>query len=101
MNMPYNGTLKTWLYAPLVLFWRPSAALIRIPAILMGGATILLFCALLHRIHGRRAAWVGGILLATDTSFLLTTTFDWGPVVLQHLLLVAALFFAVQWFQTR
>ena len=46
---------------------------------------------LLDSIHGRRAAWLGGLLLATDTTFLLTTCFDWGPVVLQHFLLVSSL----------
>ncbi len=36
-------------------------------------------------------AWVGGVLLATDTVYLLTTCFDWGPVALQHLLSLAGL----------
>src|SRR5260370_31318008 len=41
--------------------------------------------------HGRRAAWIGGLLLATDSMFILTTCFDWGPVALQHFLVVAGL----------
>jgi hypothetical protein len=100
MELSYLGALKTWLYAPIFSIWNPSAAAIRVPAILMGALTVLLFGALLERVHGRRAAWVGGILLATDTTFLLTTVHDWGPVVLQHLLLVAAMLLAVRWFQT-
>jgi hypothetical protein len=101
MNMSYNGTLKTWLYAPLLLpAARPTASLIRVPAILMGAATIVIFWGLLCRVHGRRAAWAGCILLATDTSFVLTTAYDWGPVALQHLLLAAAMFCTVRWFQT-
>src|SRR5580658_3688424 len=100
MELTYIGQLKTWLYGPIFLVWNPSAAVIRVPAILMGALTVLLFGALLERVHGRRAAWVGSILLATDTSFLLTTVHDWGPVVLQHLLLVAAMLLAVRWFQT-
>src|ERR1700677_2731163 len=72
MNMSYNGALKTWLYAPILLSAaRPSAALIRVPAILMGAATIVIFWGLLYRIHGRSASWVGCILLATDTSLML------------------------------
>jgi Dolichyl-phosphate-mannose-protein mannosyltransferase len=102
MNNPYYGALKTWLYAPILFRARhPNAMLIREPVILIGAATIILFWCLLSRVHSRRAAWIGGILLATDTSFLLTTTFDWGPVAIQNLLLVAALFFAVHWFQTN
>lgn len=101
MTMPYNGTLKTWLYAPLLLLWRPGAGLIRVPTILIGAATVLLFGVLVQRLMGSRAAWIACLLLATDTAFLLTTTFDWGPVVLQHFLLVAAMFLAVRWFETN
>ncbi len=100
MELSYLGALKTWLYAPILLIWHPTPALIRGPAILLGAATVLMFGLLLYRVHGQRAAWVGCILLATDTSFLLTTVHDWGPVVLQHLLLVAAMLLGVRWFQT-
>ena len=100
MELSYIGRLKTWVYWPIFLIWNPSPAVIRVPAILMGALTVLLFGALLERVHGRRAAWVGSILLATDTTFLLTTVHDWGPVVLQHLLLAAMMLLAVQWFQT-
>lgn len=100
MELSYIGELKTWLYAPIFLIWNPTAASVRVPAILMGALTVLLFGALLQRVHGSRAAWVGSILLATDVTFLLTTVHDWGPVVLQHLLLAAAMLLAVRWFQT-
>jgi hypothetical protein len=102
MNMPYNGALKTWLYAPILLHTRyPIVALVRKPAVFFGAVTVLVFWALLRRLHSRRAAWIGSILLATDTSFVLTTSFDWGPVVLQHLLLVGILFLSLHWFQTN
>lgn len=99
MQMSYVGSLKTWLYAPFLQILTPGPAVLRIPAVLIGAVTILLFGALLERVHGRRAAWAGCVLLATDSIFLLTTTFDWGPVALQHLLMTAAMFFAVVWFQ--
>jgi len=99
MQMSYVGSLKTWLYAPFIHIWTPGPAVLRIPAVLIGAATILLLGALLERVHGRRAAWAGCVLLATDSIFLLTTTFDWGPVALQHLLMTAALLFTVLWFQ--
>src|SRR5579864_1949559 len=99
MQMSYVGSLKTWLYAPFMHIWTPGPVVLRVPAILIGAATILLFGALLDRVHGRRAAWTGCVLLATDSIFLLTTTFDWGPVALQHLLTTAAILFAVLWFQ--
>jgi hypothetical protein len=100
MELSYLGALKTWIYAPIFLVWNPTPTMIRAPAIFMGALAVMMFGALLERVHGRRAAWVGSILLATDTSFLLTTVYDWGPVVLQHLLLVSAMLLAVRWFQT-
>jgi 4-amino-4-deoxy-L-arabinose transferase-like glycosyltransferase len=100
MELTYIGELKTWLYAPIFVIFNPTAAAIRVPAILMGALTVLMFGVLLERVHSRRAAWVGSIFLATDTSFLLTTVHDWGPVVLQHLLLGATMLLAVRWFQT-
>ena len=101
MQMSYVGSLKTWVYAPLFWLWPPTPLLIRLPALLIGALTIVLFGWLLERAHGRRAAWIGSVLLASDSVFLLATTFDWGPVALQHLLTVAAMLVSVLWFQTR
>ncbi|HEV2686957.1 MAG TPA: hypothetical protein VGV35_00345, partial [Bryobacteraceae bacterium] len=64
---------------------------IRMPVLLLGALTVVLFVLLVQSVHGRRAAIVGGLLLTSDTSFLLTTCFDWGPVTLQHLFLVAGM----------
>jgi hypothetical protein len=100
MHMSYVGALKTWLYVPIAAVWAPGAAMLRVPAVLIGALTILLFWNLLDASHGRRAAWTGCLLLSTDTIFLLTTTFDWGPVAIQHLLLTSALLLAFQWSQT-
>src|SRR6185369_7741444 len=36
MLMSYLGALKSWAYAPIFRFWRPSAASIRVPVILAG-----------------------------------------------------------------
>jgi len=100
MHMSYLGALKTWLYTPLFAFLAPTPEAIRVPAVLLGAATIVLFWLLLERVHSRAAAFAGSVLLATDTIFLLTTTYDWGPVALQHLLTVAAMLFAVRWYQS-
>lgn len=91
MVMPYVGALKTWIYYPILSFCPPSYLAVRLPALLLGGVTVWMFVRLLDGVHSRRASWIGGVLLATDTTFLLTTCFDWGPVVLQHFLMVAGL----------
>jgi hypothetical protein len=101
MLISYLGALKSWVYAPIFRFWKPSAPSVRVPVILAGGLTIWLFWSLLRRIAGSRAAAVGCALLASDTLFLITTCFDWGPVVLQHLLLVSGALCLVRFHQGR
>lgn len=88
MVMNYVGALKLRLYAVIFKFWPPSPFSVRVPVLVIGAATIWLFYLLMRKTVGLRAALAGCALLAVDTSFLLTTCFDWGPVALQHLLLV-------------
>src|SRR5437667_6881376 len=89
MLMSYVGALKSWIYAPLLYLFKPSAYLMRIPVLLMGAATIYLFYEFVRRTCGQRAAFIASALLATDTTYLLMTCFDWGPAAIQHLLLVS------------
>ncbi len=89
MLLSYLGALKTWLYAPILKHWRPSIYSIRWPVLAASAyGTILLF-RIARSVHSTRAAAVASLLLATDASYVLTTVFDWGPVALQHLLLLA------------
>jgi hypothetical protein len=97
MLLSYLGALKTWLYAPVFSIWHASAVSLRLPTAVLGAGTIALFWRLLNDVCGRSAAWVGAILLATDTSFLLLATIDFGPVALQLFLKTAALVLFVRW----
>jgi hypothetical protein len=99
MLMPYVGALKSWLYKPVFSIWAPSAASVRIPVLFAGAATVWLFFLLLRGMAGAWAGVLGAALLATDATFLWTTRCDWGPVALQHLLLVAAAY--VLWLFSR
>lgn len=89
MIMTYVGTLKSNVYRPVFSIWQPSAASVRVPAVFLGAVTVWLFYVWVKRILDVRTALAGTALLATDTTFLLTTRWDWGPVALQHLCLVA------------
>lgn len=99
MLLTYLGALKSWLYLPILAGLPVSYWTIRLPALATGSLTVWLFFWLLERINGRTTAWIGGILLATDTMFLLTTCFDWGPVVLQHVLSLAGIALMVKFAQ--
>ncbi len=100
MLMTYLGTLKAWLWLPILEAFGPSAWSVRVPALLAGALTVWLLFALVRRIAGVRAALTTAALLATDAVFVLTTCMDWGPVVLQHLLLVSGLLLLLRFHQT-
>jgi Dolichyl-phosphate-mannose-protein mannosyltransferase len=95
MIMSYIGTLKTLLYVPVFRIFRPGIWSLREPMLIAGAAGIWLFYLLLRRIAGSGAGLAGAALLATDSLYLLTTCFDWGPVTLQHLLLIGGAFLIV------
>ncbi|MEX2262087.1 MAG: glycosyltransferase family 39 protein [Bryobacteraceae bacterium] len=101
MLMTYLGTVKTLVYTAVFQIWTPSPYSIRLPALLLGAATIAIFYYALHRAAGRRAAWIGCALLATDPVFLQTTVFDWGPVAIQHLMLTGGVALLIRYRQTR
>jgi hypothetical protein len=101
MILSYLGTLKSWIYKPIYDLFGIGVRSTRMPAVLLGAASIWLFYHLLDRIAGRRAALIGSGLLATDAVYLLTSTFDWGPVALQHLLVLGAALLLVRFWQQR
>ena len=95
MVFSYTGALKTYLYWPVFKLFTPGPYSLRLPVLLAGTITILLLFYFARRIAGTTAALFAAILLATDPTFLMSNTFDWGPVALQHLLLMAGLCLAV------
>jgi 4-amino-4-deoxy-L-arabinose transferase-like glycosyltransferase len=93
MVFPYSGSLKTLMYWPILRVFGPSALSLRLPVVILGAITVILFFKLAVRMAGARAAFLGAVLLATDASFILTNNFDWGPVAVQHFLMVAGCLF--------
>jgi 4-amino-4-deoxy-L-arabinose transferase-like glycosyltransferase len=101
MLMSYLGTLKSWIYRPIFQVFDGGIEAMRAPMLLAGAISVWVFYLLLKRISGERAAMFGCGLLAADSLYLLTVCFDWGPVALQHLLLVSGMFFLVRFYQER
>jgi 4-amino-4-deoxy-L-arabinose transferase-like glycosyltransferase len=101
MLMSYVGTLKSWIYTPIFRVFGTGASALREPMLLAGVASVWLFYLLLRRIAGERAAVIGCGLLAVDSLYLLTICFDWGPVALQHLLLIGGMLLLVKFYQER
>ncbi len=96
MQMEYLGTLKALVYAPVFRIWGLSDWTLRVPVLALGAASLLLFFLLLRRVGQPMAALAAAALLTTDACYLLTSVFDWGPVVLQHLCLTAGLYAMVR-----
>jgi hypothetical protein len=101
MLMSYLGCLKTLIYIPIFKLFGNGAYAVREPALIFGAASVWLFFLLLRRVAGNRAGLVGCWLLAADSLYLLTTCYDWGPVALQHLLLIAGALLLVRFNQTK
>jgi hypothetical protein len=99
MLISYLGALKTWFYKGVFLFAAPRPVALRLPMLLFAAASLWLFFELLDRTIGRRAAWIGTLLLATDTSYFLLNTADYGPVTLQFVLKLGALVLLVRFHQ--
>lgn len=88
MVISYIGSLKTLLYWPIFRILGSGSWTLRFPVVLLGAITVFIFFRLAQASGGTRAAAIGAFLLATDPVFLLTNTFDWGPVAIEHVLLV-------------
>ena len=68
MLMNYLGTLKSWIYRPIFLWFGAGVRVTRIPMLLAGVASLWLFYLLLRRVAGEQAAIIGCCLLAADAS---------------------------------
>lgn len=82
------GPVKGALFAALFSVTHRGPESLRLTMLLTGALTVFLACRLLQRVAGE-AALAGGVLLATDSTFLLTTRLDSQGVVLPRLFLVA------------
>ncbi|HYL76931.1 MAG TPA: hypothetical protein VEU96_22130, partial [Bryobacteraceae bacterium] len=56
MMLSYLGALKTLLFASFSSLFRPFFATVRVPILVVGGLTLVLFILLVEGAHGRRAA---------------------------------------------
>jgi hypothetical protein len=96
MHFSYVGALKTWFYLALFSFVKPSQVSLRVPMVLAGAAAVWLFFVLLDRTIGRRAAWIGALLLATDSMFVILNALDFGPNALHFVFKLGAMVLLVR-----
>src|SRR6266849_7894946 len=96
--MQYVGALKSWLYTPIFRVFAISPATIRLPAILLAAATLLIFYQLMRAKLG--AVWATIVLwiMAVDPANVFLTRPDFGMAVLMHFFQAAIL---ALWFSYR
>ncbi len=87
----YAGSLKGLLYWPVLHLFGPNLWSIRLPMALAGAVSVALAYDFALRLGNLKVALITALLLATDPSFIISNTFDWGPVALEHVLLLLAL----------
>lgn len=94
MIMRYLGALKAYLFRPVFAVFGVTTASIRVPALLLGAVSLVVLAGALRRVLPGRAVVLLLFLLATDPTFVLLTTVDFGPTALMSLAraaLIAAL----------
>lgn len=96
MHFSYVGALKSWFYLALFAFVKPGPVSLRLPTVLAGAASVWLFFLLLDRTIGRRAAWIGAVLLATDSMFVILDALDFGPNALHFVWKLGAMVLLVR-----
>ncbi len=100
MIIQYLGALKAWLYLPILKYLEVTTVVLRLPFLFIGAASVWLFYVILDRVAGRAAAFAGAVLLVTDASFLIATSYDFGPVALLHLSLLGGAFLLLRFEKT-
>ena len=95
---PYEGALKAWGYYPIFRLFGVSPLTIRLPAILLGAATLLIFYQLMRAKLGAFWAAIALWIMAVDPANVFPSRLDWGPTVLTHLFQAAIL---ALWFSYR
>jgi 4-amino-4-deoxy-L-arabinose transferase-like glycosyltransferase len=99
MLMSYMGALKAWFYLALFNLVTPGPVSLRTPTVLAGAVAIWLFFLLIDRTVGRRAAWIGALLLATDSMFVILEAIDYGPNAVHFVLKLGAMLLLVRFYR--
>jgi 4-amino-4-deoxy-L-arabinose transferase-like glycosyltransferase len=87
----YAGSLKGLVMWPILHLFGSNIWSIRLPVALAGAVTAGLTYDFAQRIADRKVATIAAMLVATDPIFILTNTIDWGPVAVEHVLLLTVL----------
>ncbi len=100
MTMDYMGSLKTFVFVPIVAAAGVTPESLRITTVVIGALSLLATFAFVRRLVGLPVALATVALLATDLSFVYYVRVDYGPTALMMVLKTVALWQLVVWWQT-
>lgn len=98
---PYIGALKSWIYAPVFTAFGTDPTTIRMPAVLISTAGIVLVYPAVGQLVNRSVAAVAFATLAFDNSVFWLTRDDVGPSAIEFALKCTTLFCAAYFARTR
>lgn len=101
MIFPYIGALKSWLYDPLFAIFGTSPTAIRLPAVVITSAGLLLVYPAVRDLANRSVALLAFCALCFDNSVFWFTRDDVGPSAIEFALKCAALFCVARWARSR
>jgi 4-amino-4-deoxy-L-arabinose transferase-like glycosyltransferase len=101
MIFPYIGALKSWLYDPIFAIFGTSTTKIRLPAILITSAGLLILFVGVRDLVNRTVAGLTFVALCFDNSVFWLTRDDVGPSAIQLFLGCAAVFCVARLASTR
>jgi hypothetical protein len=88
---PYQGALKTWVSAPLLLITGTSPRTILAVNVLFSMVYLIALYWAILPVAGRKWAWLVFASPFVDTNFLLTAPMDTGPSLFQYVFISLAL----------
>ena len=100
MVFPYIGALKSWLYEPVFAIFGTSPMSIRLPAILIASAGIVILYPAVRDLVSRPVALLAVTALAFDNSVFWLTRDDVGPTSLELFFKCAVIFCAARFSRT-
>jgi hypothetical protein len=97
----YLGALKEALWMPIALFAIPAEFALRIPSVLIGFLSLLVFHGFLRRAFGSQIANISSFFLSIDPNFIFQIKYDTAPISLALLLRSAVLLAGFLFYKTR
>jgi hypothetical protein len=101
LALPYMGTLKGYLYQPILAAVAPSALAIRVPMVVLGAAGLVLVALAARRLVGRAGAIVALALLALHPETVLRIRHDLGAAAPDFFFRAACLWAALRYAEGR